>query len=361
MDLASLGWDSFFEAAFTPFHDKKLLPARVVTEDKHAYILLNQAGDFPARVSGKFLHQRGSNADLPKVGDWVAVVPSAGEGRAVIHAVLPRRTKLARKIPGREAQEQVLASNIDVAFVTQALDQSFNPRRLERFLIMVHEGGARPVVVLNKTDLCDALDSRLADAHRAAGQAPIVPACALTGRGLKELREYLRPCSTSVFIGPSGVGKSSLINRLYGEEIQATLEVRETDSKGRHSTTWRELIVLPNGALVIDTPGMREFHMYLADGGVQEAFPDIEELAIRCHFRSCSHTVEKRCVVKDAVESGQLARERYDSFLKLKKEIEFMAEQRQQHTYLARKKEAGARRAEAERGRGKHRGAGETV
>ncbi|MBI5383792.1 MAG: ribosome small subunit-dependent GTPase A [Verrucomicrobia bacterium] len=347
MDLASLGWDSFFDSAFAPFRDQGLVAARVAMEDKHAYVLLNDQGDFTASVSGKFLHQRDSNAELPKVGDWVAASLVPGEDKAIIHAVLPRRTKLARKVPGREFEEQVLAANIDVAFVTQALDQSFNPRRLERFLIMVHEGGAKPVVVLNKTDLCDALDARLTEAQRAAGSAPIVPACALSGRGMKELREFLQPCTTSVFIGPSGVGKSSLINRLYGEEIQATLEVRESDAKGRHSTTWRELIVLPNGALVIDTPGMREFHIWLANQGLPETFPDIEEIAVRCHFRSCTHTVEKRCAVKEAVEAGQLPRARYENFLKLKHEIDYMVEERRKHTYMARKREAAARRGES--------------
>ena len=346
MDLGSLGWDSFFEIAFAEFREQGLAPARVVLEDKHAYQVLTEQGDLSATVTGKLLHQRASNADLPKVGDWVAVAVRPGEGKAVIQAVLPRRTKLARKVAGREVQEQVLAANIDTAFVVQALDQSFSRRRLERFLVMVHEGGGKPVVVLNKTDLCDSLEARLAEARLAAGAAPIVASCAKTGRGLKELKELIRPTATVVFIGPSGVGKSSLINRLYGEDIQATIEVRERDAKGRHATTWRELIQLPWGGLVIDTPGMREFHTWEANDGLREAFPDIEDLGVRCHFRNCSHTVEKRCAVQEAMASGALARERYEGFLKLQRELAYLAEERKKHTYLARKRDAGARRRE---------------
>ena len=312
MDLALLGWNSFFEEAFAGWREKGLLPARVVMEDKHAYVLVGERGDFSAAVTGKLLHQRGCNADLPKVGDWVAVALMEKEGKGVIQAVLPRRTRIARKMPGREVEEQILAANIDTAFVVQALDQSFNRRRLERFLVMVHEGGATPVVA----------------------------ACAKTGRGLKQLRELVRPTETVVFIGPSGVGKSSLINRLYGEEIQATIEVREQDAKGRHATTWRELIQLPWGGLVIDTPGMREFHTWGADDGIREAFPDVEEMAVRCHFRDCTHTAEKRCAVQEAVACGVLARERYESYLKLQRELDYLAEERKKHTYLARQLEA---------------------
>ncbi len=357
MDLALLGWNSFFEEAFAGWREKGLLPARVVMEDKHAYVLVGERGDFSAAVSGKLLHQRGCNADLPKVGDWVAVAFMEQEGKGVIQAVLPRRTRIARKVPGREVEEQILAANIDTAFVVQALDQSFNRRRLERFLVMVHEGGAKPVVVLNKTDLCDSLEARVAEARLAARTAPVVAACAKTGRGLKQLRELVRPTETVVFIGPSGVGKSSLINRLYGEEIQATIEVREHDAKGRHATTWRELIQLPWGGLVIDTPGMREFHTWGADDGIREAFPDVEEMAVRCHYRDCTHTVEKRCVVQEAVASGILARERYENYLKLQHELDFLAEERKKHTYLTRQRDAKvakvATRAFHQRKRGK--------
>jgi ribosome biogenesis GTPase / thiamine phosphate phosphatase len=340
MDRKLLGWNSFFEAAFSPFSGKGWAAARVAAEDKHAYVVLTEHGDLTATVAGRLLHQKRSNADLPKVGDWVALELFPGKSPPLIQAVLPRRTKLARKVPGREVEEQVLAANIDAAFVVQALDQTFNLRRQERFLVMVHEGGARAVVVLNKADLCDCGENRLREAQAGAGSSPVLLASAVTRQGLQQLRGYIQTGETVVFIGPSGVGKSSLINSLYGEEIQATLEVREQDGKGRHSTTWRELILLPGGGLVIDTPGMREVQMGMVGGGLHDAFPEVQELALGCHFRDCSHTVEKRCAVQEALANDRLSPERYASFLKLKKELDYLAEERQRHTYLARKRQS---------------------
>lgn len=337
MDLTSLGWDAGFDEAFARFRAEGLFPGRVALEDKHTYTVLAEAGEYSTQVPGRMLHQTASRAELPKVGDWVAVRSSGEAGRGVLEGVLPRRTRLSRKRVGRERTEQVLVANIDTAFVVQALDASFNLRRLERFLVMVHEGGARAVVILNKTDLAKDLDVRLAEVRQTSGQTPVVAASALTGRGIGSLREHIPSGQTAVFIGPSGVGKSSLINRLYGDEIQATIEVRECDAKGRHTTTWRELIVLPKGGLVIDTPGMREFHMWLADEGLEEAFPDVEEFGVRCHFRGCSHTVEKRCAVLEALADGRLARDRYDHYLKLKRELDYLAEERQRHTYQTRR------------------------
>jgi ribosome biogenesis GTPase len=342
MELASLGWNLALEESFAEFRERGWFPARVAVEDKHYFSVVAEAGELTGQVAGKFLHEARSTAALPKVGDWVAIAVVPNEAKAVIHGVLPRRTQLARKVVGREIEEQVLVVNIDTAFVVQALDQSFNPRRLERFLVMALEGGARPVVVLNKTDLCDAPAARLADATAVAGSAPVVMASARTGRGIKELNKFVRPAETMVFVGSSGVGKSSLINRLYGEEIQATIEVRETDAKGRHTTTWREMILLPNGGLVIDTPGLREFHMWVADEGLESAFPEIEEVAARCHFRDCSHQSEKRCAVQEAVTSGQVSRERFESYLKLKRELDFLAEEKAKHTYLERKRQTKA-------------------
>jgi ribosome biogenesis GTPase len=340
MELASLGWDSSWEQSFAEFHDRGWRPARVAVEDKHQFVVLGEDGELAGQVAGKLLHETSSRASLPKVGDWVAVSVSQDEAKAMIHAVLPRRTKLVRKVSGRDIEEQVLAANIDIAFVVEAIDQTFNKRRLERFLVMALEGGARPVVVLNKADLCRDPDAMVAEAKAAASAAPVLEVSARTGRGLNRLRECVRPAETSVFVGPSGVGKSSLINRLYGEEIQATIEVRESDAKGRHTTTWRELILLPNGGLVIDTPGLREFQMWVAGSGITQTFPEIDELAVRCHFRNCSHTVERRCAVQDAVDSGNLSRERYESYLKLRREIDYLSEEKARHTYLERKRQS---------------------
>jgi ribosome biogenesis GTPase len=338
LTLETLGWNTERERAFAPSRQNHLEPGRVAVEDKHHYMIFGAAGTLTGKVTGRLLHQA-SPAELPKVGDWVAFSPvPKEEGKAQIHQVLPRRTKLSRKIVGRETEEQVLVTNVDIAFVVQALDRSFNPATLQRHLAMVIEGGVKPVVVLNKTDLCEDILSKLATVESVAADAPVIAVSARTGQAMDSLTQLVRPGETIVFIGASGVGKSSLINQIYGEEIQATTEVRESDAKGRHTTSWRELIVLPNGGLVIDTPGMREFQMWLAGEGGQGTFADIEEIAVRCHFRDCSHTVEKRCAVLDAVERGELARERYESYVKLKRELNYLEVAAHQRRWLDKKR-----------------------
>ncbi len=342
-DLSVLGWDPTLEQSFAAFRSDGLLAARVVTEDKLHYTVVGADGERLATIAGRLLHQSPSRAALPKVGDWVAIEPLAGETKAIIHAVLPRRTKLSRKLAGRDLEEQVLAANVDVAFLVQALDITFNLRKLERALLMTLEGGIAPVVVLNKTDLCKDLAARTGEAQAAAGTAPVLAVCARTGRNVRALLDHVPPGRTAVFVGPSGVGKSSLINRLCGEPVQPTLEVRAADQKGRHSTTWRELIPLPGGGIVVDTPGMREFHLWHSGDGAENAFPDIEELALRCHFRGCTHTAEKRCAVLAAVQAGTLDTARLESYRKLKRELDYVATEAREHTFLARKRDARVR------------------
>lgn len=337
MDLGALGWTREYEAAHAPYADKGWVPGRVALEDKHAYVVLTREGNWAAVVPGRMLHRSMNRSSLPKVGDWVSIRPMPEGGKGVIEVVLPRRTQLVRKEAGRRVEEQILATNVDLAFVVMALDQSYNLRRLERFLVMVREGGAAPVVVLNKADVATDRAAREAQAAEVARNAQVTVVSARTGEGMETLERCVSPGITIAFIGTSGVGKSSLINRLYGEEIQATLDVREADAKGRHSTTWRELILLPKGGVVIDTPGMREFHMWVAQDGLREAFPDVEELAVGCHFRSCTHTVEKRCAVLRAVEEESLPRERYQSYLKLRHETEYLERERREHTFQGRK------------------------
>ncbi len=327
MELTKLGWNSDLDQQFAPHHAKGLIPARVAVEDKLHFRVWTAAAELLAQFSGKCIHEaRRSNAKFPKVGDWVAVKLVPNEEKAIIQAILPRRTQLSRKMTGHGGAEHILATNIDTVFMVTAADVSFDPTRLEQMLVVAHESGARPVVVLNKIDLCDDLDAKLAAATRVAGGASVLAACAITGRGVKELSELIKPGDTAVFIGTSGVGKSSLINRLYGEDIQATLEVRTKDAKGRHTTSWREMIFLPQGGVVIDTPGMREFHIWLANEGSKQAFPEVEALSPHCHFRDCTHTRENKCAVLKALADGTLPRERYDSFLKLQLEIRYLRE-----------------------------------
>jgi ribosome biogenesis GTPase len=339
MSLTKLGWNDALATAFAPYLAQGLVPARVAVEDKHHFRVWTADAELTAQVTGRLLHEsRRDRSQLPKVGDWAAVKLLPNERKAVIHALLPRRTRLSRKMTGRDTEEQILATNIDLAFVVTAADASFNPARLERMLVMVHESGARPVVALNKIDLCADLAATLADAERVSGGATVLPVCALTGRGVKKLAGLIQPGETVVFIGTSGVGKSSLINRLYGDDIQATVEVREHDAKGRHTTTWREMIFLPQGGVVIDTPGMREFHIWLAGGGLHDAFPDIEALTVRCHFRDCTHTREKKCAVQEALAAGTLTRDRYDSFLKLQRELAYLHEAEEQRGWHNRQR-----------------------
>jgi ribosome biogenesis GTPase len=357
LSLSRLGWDADWETAFASHRERGWRAGRVAVQDKHHYVLFAEEGELIAQIAGKLLHGLKSDADLPKVGDWVAFKPTMpGEPKAVIQAVLPRRTKIGRKIPGRETEEQVLVTNIDVAFVVIALDETFNPRLLERFLLMVIEGGAKPVVVLNKADLCDDLEAHVAEARRAAGDAPVVAVSAKTRRAIKLVLEYIKPGAAVVFIGSSGVGKSTLINRLYGEAIQPTTEVRETDSKGRHTTTWRELIVLPNDGLVIDTPGMREFQLWMAGEGIHEAFPDIELLALKCRFRECRHGAEKDCAVQAALASGTLERKRFENYLKLRGELEFLERARKYHQPFGRGRSEMEKRKESRRDKWRYTG-----
>jgi ribosome biogenesis GTPase / thiamine phosphate phosphatase len=339
MGLAKLGWNGERDAQFAPHLAKGLIPARVAVEDKHFYRVWTTEAELTAQITGKLIHEaREDHTKLPKVGDWVAIKLVPNEEKAAIQAVLPRTTKIVRKTSGRDTAAQILATNVETVFLVTAADTTFNTARLERMLIMAHDSGARPVVILNKIDLCDDLDAKLAEVTRVAGGALVLAACALTGRGVKKIAALIKAGDTVVFIGTSGVGKSSLINRLYGEDLMPTLEVRESDAKGRHTTSWREMIFLPQGGVVIDTPGMREFHIWDASQGAKETFPEIEALAPGCHFRDCTHTREKDCAVLAAVAAGTLPRERHESFVKLQLEISNLRESEKQAGWQTRRK-----------------------
>lgn len=339
MGLTKLGWNAGRDEQFAPHLAKGFIPARVAVEDKHFYRVWTEDAELSAQVTGKLIHEaRRDPAKLPKVGDWVAVKRVPNEEKAAIQAILPRRTQIVRKVSGRDAAAQILATNIETVFLVTAADSTFNAARLERMLVMVHESGARPVVILNKIDLCEDLDAKLAEAARVAGEALVLAVCALTGRGVKKLAALIKPGDTVVFIGTSGVGKSSLINQLYGEDLMPTVEVRTQDAKGRHTTSWREMIFLPQGGVVIDTPGMREFHIWDASQGARETFPEIEALASGCHFRDCTHTQEKNCAVLAELAAGKIPRERYDSFVKLQREISYLREAEKRAGWQDRRK-----------------------
>jgi ribosome biogenesis GTPase len=322
--LRPLGWDEYFDKEAEGFRGSGFQFGRVSAEDREHYIVLTTAGEREAEVSGRFLFGTETPADFPKVGDWVAITDFPAEEKAVIHAVLPRRTRLSRNAAGKRTEEQVLAANIDVVLLVQGLDFDFNLRRLERQMVMVRESGAVPVIVLNKADLCADLTLPEAQVRAIAPGTDVLAVSALTETGLDGLRRSLRPRGTHVFLGSSGVGKSTLINRLIGRDILPTAPVREDDSKGRHTTSRRELFVLPGGALLIDTPGVREFQLWESDQAVGEVFADIAALAAGCRYADCAHVKEPGCAVRAAAASGALPAERYESYLKLRKELAFL-------------------------------------
>ncbi|HEY8548817.1 MAG TPA: ribosome small subunit-dependent GTPase A [Vicinamibacterales bacterium] len=316
--LTELGWNAVFAEAFATYADR-CVPARVALEHQHIYRVYTADGDLLARIRGRLRHQAGGRDAFPAVGDWVALSPGDGVREAVIEAVLPRRSRFSRKVAGDLTQEQVLAANIDTVFLVSGLDHDFNLRRIERYLATALDGGARPVILLNKADLVPDPAAFVAQAETVASGAPVYAVSSRTGQGIECLRQFLGVGQTCAFLGSSGVGKSTLINALLGTPRQRTADVREKDSRGRHTTTHRELLMLPGGGLLIDTPGMRELQLW--EGRLDDAFADIAALAPGCHFRDCRHEQEPRCAVRQAVDEGRLAADRLESFRRLQREL----------------------------------------
>lgn len=315
--LQNYGFNAFFEALAGEF--PSLEPARVLSQSRGSYRLCTNAGEKMATVSGKLRYTAETLSDYPAVGDFVMADLPEGDGSAVIHTILPRRSVFIRRAAGTSRQEQVVAANIDTVFLCMALNNDFNLRRMERYLSIAWDSGAKPVIVLTKRDLCDAPEARISEVESIAAGTDIAVTSSLGEDGLEQLLPYLIPGKTASFIGSSGVGKSTLINRLAGSALHATNGLRD-DDKGRHTTTQRELLLLPCGALVIDTPGMRELGMWSADAGIAAAFQDIEELQCRCRFKNCTHTNEPGCAVAEALRSGSLSPERWGSYQKLRAE-----------------------------------------
>jgi len=318
--LESYGWNNALQKAFDALGEPALEPARVAAEHRNRYALYAEDGELTGRLPGRMRRER----ELAVVGDWVAV-KRADDGTAVIRAILPRTSAFSRKVAGRTLEQQVMAANIDTLFIATSLAGDINARRLERYLIMAFESGAHPVVLLTKADLADNAAEALEEVRAVAVNAPVYVISSRTGEGLEQLQSYLQPGRTVAVVGSSGVGKSTLINALIGEELVRTGDVAE-DGSGRHTTTARELIRLPSGALIIDTPGLRELQVWEAAAGLHDAFADVEELALQCRFRNCAHLSEPGCAVREAVDRGELSADRLESYLALRREMRVIEE-----------------------------------
>ena len=336
--ITQYGWSETLGHDFAPHAARGLVPGRVLVQQRGQYDIVTGAGEMVAEISGR-LARDAVEGGLPVVGDWVAVAVREAEGAATIHAVLPRRTGFARKAAGQDQTMQVVAANVDLALLVAALNADFNPRRLERYLAAARQSGATPVVVLTKADLLDGGAEAVEAAKAVALEARVLAVSVITGQGMDDLRALMAPGVTALLVGSSGAGKSTLVNALAGSERMAVGDIREGDARGRHTTTHRELVLLPSGALILDTPGMRELGLLDAEEGVAATFEDIEALALTCKFRDCAHGSEPGCAVRAALEAGTLDEGRWRNYDKLGRELAF----------VDRKEDRFAREAERKR------------
>jgi ribosome biogenesis GTPase len=320
VDLTELGWDAEWAEAFRPHGAEGLAPARIAIEFNHIYRATAARGDVQVQLAGRLKHAAAGRHDLPAVGDWAALRLAPGEETGTIEALLPRRTRFSRKAAGDTTEEQVVAANIDTVFLVMGLDGDFNPRRLERYLLVARDSGAQAVVLLSKADLADDRDEAARAITSLAPGTPVHPISAREPGGVDVVYRYLGTGRTGALLGSSGVGKSTLINALVGEERLATRDVRVSDSRGRHTTRHRQLILLPGRGLLIDTPGMRELQLWDVSDALEETFDDIESLAGSCHFTDCRHRGEPRCAVQAAVDAGALDARRLANYHKLQDE-----------------------------------------
>ena len=337
--LEGLGWNEATAQSYAPWVDKPdHSPGRVLIEFNYIYRVFVDGAEIDVVLAGRVKHRASSRGELPAVGDWVVVRKAPDEERGAIVAVLPRRSRFSRRMAGQVTDEQVVAANVDVVFVVMSLDADFSVRRMERYLLMARESGANPVVLLTKPDLCEDVPAHVAEVSASAGDVPVHVLNPKLNEGLDQVSRYLPPGRTGALLGSSGVGKSTIINDLAGSDVQRTQDVRESDSKGRHTTRNRELVRLPGGGLLIDTPGMRELQLWEAEEAVGETFEEIETLAASCHFTDCRHRDEPRCAVKAAVDAGQLSVARLSSYLKLQDELSRLARQQDERAQIEHKR-----------------------
>jgi len=339
MSLEDYGWDESWAEKLVHAEDNRGIPARVISEHRSEYKVHTGKVDISAKAAGRLYHAPFRQTELPAVGDWVVVDDTDARGKATIRGVLPRKSTFSRKVAGKNSNEQVMATNLDTVWIVSTFGTDLNPARLERYVALVVESGAKPVIILAKADLVEFTEPIIEFLQDRIHDVPIYAISAKGQIGLSNLHQYIAPGQTIALLGSSGVGKSTLINHFVGHELLHTAEVREKDGKGRHTTTHRELIFLPTGGCLIDTPGMRELQLWRRDDNLDKSFADIDEFASACRFSDCSHETEPGCAVMEAVKNGDISEERINNYKKLKKEL----------TYLERKTDVGADRAERER------------
>ena len=323
--LEEWGWVPFFAKQFKPWEKSGYVPAKIIRGEKNYYRVWTLKGELTVQFTGRIRHKAGGRADLPVVGDWVVVEPHSGQ-RGTIHARLDRKSSFSRNLPGtrkgkERIEQQVIAANVDLVFIVSGLDRDFNLRRIERYLTLVSSSGSRAVILLNKTDLCNDPDACMTQVETIAGDSPVHLCMARNSSQLDILRSYMKKGETIALLGSSGVGKSTILNGLLGEQRQKIGAVSESDGKGRHTTTHRELVLFPEGGILMDNPGMRELHLWGEADDLATSFADIDSLALKCTFRNCRHQTEPGCAVIEAIEQGSLSADRLGSYHKLKLEL----------------------------------------
>jgi ribosome biogenesis GTPase len=331
LNLEDFGWNSFFEGHFAKHQNNNLIPARVLFQGRGIYRLASERRELLAEAAGAFRNEAPGSGNIPICGDWVLADNPMDKDRTVIRLLLPRTTSLSRKQAGTTLGQQLVAANVDTLCLVSGLDSDFNPRRIERYLVIAWESGARPVIILNKADVCPDVSARLAETSALAPGVPVLAVSAMDGFGMEDILQYAGRGRTLALLGSSGVGKSSIVNRLLGRSAQKVRNIDPNTGRGMHTTSARHLFLLPSGGLIMDSPGLREIQIWSADTGLDTAFDDIKALAKECRFRDCGHQSEPGCRVRDSVDRGELDAGRLASYFKLCKEADYV-EQRKIHS-----------------------------